>query len=220
MNVNKNHWKIVIFSSFMMMSSKVTTYAQTSTMMVIEQNNGTVVTLNIEDIRQITFQEYTYQKDPSFFPEVAYLHATWLGEYEGWDVHQRTITKIKRLLTLRSDGTYTNLIQGVLVATGKTDYIDFEHEHGNYTYTENARVVTYTVESDSLLDFASQQFVGYTKKHYIDHETTVYTEQPLFTKEKERRRKWITRDDNLVSADDKKSPIVYAMDKHWEETND
>lgn len=190
-----------------------TPFAQTNTVMVVEKNDGTTMRLSIEDVRQITFQEDTYLSDPSFFPEATYIQDTWLGEYEGWDVHQRTATKIKRLLTLHPDGTYSNLIQGVLTATGKTDFVDFEREYGTYTYTGNTRVVTYTVKSDSLLDFASQQFTGYDKKHYIDHETGTYTEPILFTTEKEGRRKWITRDYNLVSMDDKRSPVIYTMDR-------
>ncbi len=209
-----------LFTLFFLLGMATTGLAQSETVIVIEQNDGTTLRLNFDDVKQIWFEDVeddTYQIDMSFSPTLDYLQGSWLGEYEGWDPIMRTVTKIRRKLTLSPDGTYKNRIQGVMVVTGRTDFVDFEHEEGTYTIgTDPASArftITYNVTADSLLDFGSQRLIGYTKKHFYDHEVASYTETPRFTKEMEGKRKWITQDNSLVSIEDETSPVVYSMDK-------
>ncbi len=64
--------------------------------------------------------------DSNYVASLAEIQNVWAGEYEGWDDNQQKVTKIRRQLTLLPNATYTNIIQGVLIESGKTDYVDFE----------------------------------------------------------------------------------------------
>ena len=208
-----------IIQTLVMSVCSLLAFGQTEEYMVLEQADGTVLKLNINDVVRITFESGSpYQTDESFYPEVSYIQGTWLGEYEGWDWLQQVNSKIRRRLVLYPDGRYENLIQGVLPMAGHDSYVDFEREKGTYNYSVPTRTLTYLVETDSLLDFRTQQFVGYTNKHYYDHAEDEYTETPQFTQETEGRRKWLTYDNSLLSPEDKKSPLMYSMDKQDEES--
>lgn len=149
--------------------------------------------------------------DASYQPSLSEIQKVWAGEYEGWDNIQKKNTKIKRLLTLKPNNTYTNVIQGVLVESGKSDYVDFEHEKGTYSYNARTQTITYTVESDSVLDYGKQKFDGYKGKKYYDHTAGNYTEKVSFSSIKDGQRSWITRDAYLQSLTDKTINIAFAM---------
>lgn len=51
--------------------------------------------------------------DASYSPSLSEIQNTWTGEYEGWDNNQEKNTKIKRMVVLAPNNTYTNTIQGV-----------------------------------------------------------------------------------------------------------
>ena len=53
--------------------------------------------------------------------------------------------------------TYTNIIQRVLIESGKMDYVDFEYEEGVYCYNTRTKTITYTVSADFVLDFHKQK---------------------------------------------------------------
>lgn len=149
--------------------------------------------------------------DASYKPSLSEIQKVWAGEYEGWDNNQKKNTKIKRLLTLKPNNTYTNVIQGVLVESGKSDYVDFEHEKGTYSYNARTQTITYTVESDSVLDYGKQKFDGYKGKKYYDRTEGNYTEKVSFSSIKDGQRSWITRDAYLQSLTDKTINIAFAM---------
>ena len=154
----------------------------------------------------------TMSVDFNYVATLAEIQKTWAGEYEGWDDVQQKNTKIRRLLILNPNNTYTNIIQGVLIESGKSDYVDFEHEKGRYSYNSRTKTITYTVESDSVLDYGKQKFDGYSGKKYYDHTDGNYNENVQFSYSTNGARKWITRDTYLQSLTDKTISIAFAMD--------
>ena len=149
--------------------------------------------------------------DSSYSPTVEEIQKSWTGEYEGWDEHQAKNTKIKRLLTLNANKSYTNIIQGVLVGSGKDEYVDFEHEQGTYVYNQRTQTITYTVSTDSVLDYGQQKFDGYNGKKYYDHTDGNYSEKVSFSYEENKQRSWISHDMYLQSLTDKTINIAFAM---------
>lgn len=152
--------------------------------------------------------------DSSYVAHSSEIQGSWIGEYEGWDENQKTNAKIRRQLTLNPNGTYTNIVQGVMTGTGKDQFIDFEKETGIYSYKEKQRIITYFVYTDSILDYHNQQFKGYQIKHYYDHVESFYMENVIFSPEYEGHRKWVAEDTYLKSVADKHSNVVYGMDKY------
>ena len=150
--------------------------------------------------------------DQAYTASLSEIQKAWAGEYEGWDDVQKKNTNIRRLLTLNPNNTYTNVIQGVLIESGKSDYVDFEHEKGRYSYNSRTKTITYTVESDSVLDYGKQKFVGYSGKKYYDHTDGNYNENVQFSYSTNGTRKWITRDTYLQSLTDMTISIAFAMD--------
>lgn len=153
-----------------------------------------------------------FEVDESFIPNETFMQKTWVGEYEGWDDIQQKNTKIKRKLTLYANKKYTNVIQGVLSESGKTDLVDFERESGTYTYNSRTGVITYSVTSDSIIQYKDQQFIGYSMKKFYDYQLGTYTEDAKFTSLNEGTRKWITKDTYLQSLTDKTLDISFSMD--------
>lgn len=149
--------------------------------------------------------------DTSYSPTESEIQQVWTGEYEGWDNNQRKNTKIKRLLTLQPNKTYTNIIQGVLIESGKSEYVDFEKERGTYTYSSRTNTITYSVASDSILDYGRQKFDGYHGKKFYDHTDGNYTEKVQFSLKKDGQRSWITHDTYLQSLTDKTLNIAFMM---------
>lgn len=152
-----------------------------------------------------------FNVDPNFIPTESYLQKKWAGEYEGWDEVQKKNTKIKRLLTLNGNRTYTNVIQGVLVASGKNDYVDFECESGTYTYNSRTGIITYSVTSDSIIQYKDEQFIGYSMKKYYDHQSGTYNEKANFSKLTNGKRNWVTKDMYLQSLTAEKIDLTFDM---------
>ena len=153
--------------------------------------------------------------DASYMPTLSEIQKTWAGEYEGWDATQANNghvgnTKIKRLLTLLPNKQYVNIIQGVILE-GKGEYVDFEHEKGSYYYNPSTCVITYTVESDSVLDYSRQKFNGYKGKKYYDRTEGNYTEKVQFSTVRDGQRSWITHDTYLQSLTNKTINIAFMM---------
>lgn len=149
--------------------------------------------------------------DDSYSPTISEIQKQWAGSYEGYDTNQEQNTKIKRLLTLLPNNTYINIIQGVLVESGKSDYVDFEHEYGTYSYNSRTKTITYTVQYDSLLDYGTQKFDGYRGKKYYDHTDGNYTEKVAFSTIQNGQRSWISHDTYLQSLTDRTINIAFAM---------
>lgn len=149
--------------------------------------------------------------DASYSASLSEIQQSWAGEYEGWDSNQKKNTKIRRLLILEPNNQYVNIIQGVLIESGKSDYVDFEHERGSYSYNTRTNTITYTVSSDSVLDYSKQKMDGYRGKKYYDRTEGNYTEKVQFSTIKDGKRKWITRDTYLQSLTDKSINIAFAM---------
>lgn len=152
--------------------------------------------------------------DESFVPNEAFMQKAWAGEYAGWDDVQKKNTKIKRILTLNADRSYTNVIQGILVESGKDDYVDFEREKGYYTYNARTGVITYSVTSDSIIQYKDQSFIGYGMKKYYDHQSGTYTEEAKFTPITNGGRKWVTKDTYLQSLTAKELDLAFSMDAY------
>lgn len=149
--------------------------------------------------------------DASHSPALSEIQKSWVGEYEGYDSNQKKNTKIKRLLILQPNNSYVNIVQGVLIESGKSEYVDFEREQGTYSYNERTKTITYTVKSDSILDYGTQKFDGYKGKKYYDHTDGNYTEKVSFSYLKDNQRSWITRDTYLQSLTDRTINIAFAM---------
>lgn len=162
----------------------------------------------------------TFEIDEDYIPTKSTIQNTWAGEYEGYDAKQEANTKIWRKLTLNANGTYTNVIEGVLVKSGQTEYTPFEKEKGTYQY--NNGVITYTVQYDSLIDYQTLHYIGYTKKHYYSadgknsNDKANYTEKAMFSVLKEGQRKWISKDTYLQQLTDEELDLYFAMDVYKE----
>lgn len=162
-----------------------------------------------------------FKIDEDYFPTKATIQNTWVGEYEGWDAKQEATTKIERTLTLNANGTYTNEIGGILVKSGHdSELILFEKEKGTYIYNASTRTVTYTVQYDSLIDYQTLHYIGYSKKHYYSSDgknasdKKNYTEEALFTQigEQGAFRKWVSEDTYLQQLTDKELDLYFTMD--------
>lgn len=166
---------------------------------------------NIEEppiTNEVDAEKYT---DTSYAPKLSDIQKTWTGEYKGYDTNQESNTNIKRLLSLYANKTYTNIIQGVLVKSGKSEYVNFELERGTYVYNERQKTITYTVQSDSILDYGTQKFDVYHGKKYYDHTEGNYSEKVAFSTPVDNQRSWITHDTYLQSLTDKTINIAFAM---------
>ena len=149
--------------------------------------------------------------DNSYTPTTSDLQNVWEGNYEGWDEKQQKNTKIKRMLTLSPNGNYENVIEGILVESGKDKYTKFEHEKGTYSYNSSTKTITYTVTVDSLLDYGKQKMDAYKGKKFLDHTDARYTETDNFSQKKDNQRSFITRDTYLQSLTTKQVDISFAM---------
>lgn len=151
--------------------------------------------------------------DDTYTPSLSDIQKEWAGEYEGYDTNQESNTKIRRMLNLYSNNTYTNIVQGVLVKSGKSEYVNFELERGTYVYNERRKTITYTVQSDSILDYGTQKFDVYKGKKYYDHTDGNYSEKVDFSTMSNNQRSWITHDTYLQSLTNKTINIAFAMVK-------
>ena len=159
----------------------------------------------------LTSTEMESHIDDSYTASFSDIQQTWVSEYAGWDENQQKNTKIKRLLVLKPNKTYSNVIQGILVESGKDKYTDFEHEQGTYSYNSNSKTITYTVTYDSILNYRDQSFDKYNGKKFYSHTDGNYTEKVSFSKERNGQRSWISHDTYLQSLTDKTINIAFAM---------
>lgn len=198
-----------IIQTLIMSVCSVLAFGQTNEYMVLEQADGTVQKLNINDIVRITFESEGNDGpviDETFIPSLTDILGVWYGEYEGWDVLQQVTTKIKRELALYPDGTYTNNLQGAMGT--RTEFVDFEREAGTYSYDSQTQMVTYTPLTDSLINFRTHQLTSSTKD--------TYQEKAQFSYIIDGQRLWYLQDNNLVSADDKTTPVTYYLTRTGE----
>ena len=157
-----------------------------------------------------------FEIDETYVPSASVIRNTWVGEYEGFDAKQEAKTTIFRTLTLNPNGTYTNEIKGLLVKDGKDEKTVFEKEKGTYEYINGT--IHYTVQYDSLLNYQTQQFIGYNKKHYYSadgnntSDKANYTEKAMFSVQKEGKRQWVSKDTYLQQLTDKELDLYFSMD--------
>lgn len=151
--------------------------------------------------------------DSLFQADVSYIMGEWMAQYSGFDPMQMKTSSIRRLVAFLPDGSYDSHVQGIVdIEDTVTVYKEFEHEHGTYSFDASRQLMKYTVEYDSLLNFGSDQLeyspgkmrpgIGIIKE---------YDERLWFSQEKEGKRDWVRKDDNLVSADDHTENIIYVM---------
>lgn len=163
----------------------------------------------------------TFEIDEDYIPTKSDIQKTWAGKYEGNDAKQEAKTMIKRKLTLNANGTYTNIIEGILVKSNEEIYTPFEKEKGTYQY--NNGVITYTVQYDSLIDYQTLHYIGYTKKHYYSadgknsNDKANYTENAMFSVLKKGQRKWISKDTYLQQLTDEELDLYFEMDVYTED---
>ena len=195
-----------IIQTLILSVCSILAFGQTNEYMVLEQADGTVQKLNINDVVRITFENEGNGNsviDETFIPSLTDILGVWNGEYEGWDVRQQTECKIKRELALYPDGTYTNNLQGAMGM--RTEYVDFEREAGMYSYDSQTQMVTYTALTDSLINFRTHQLTSSTKD--------TYQEKAQFSYIIDGQRRWVMQDNGLVSKEDKVTPVQYLMEK-------
>lgn len=166
---------------------------------------------------KITKTKLDIKADASFTPDESYIQKTWGGEYQGWDAVQEKNTTIRRQLTLKANGTYTNVIAGKLIDTDKTKFFKFESEAGDYKYS--AGTITYTPKVDSVLNYREQTYNVYKAKHFKNSEKSSYTEKAEFSEMKEGKRVWITKDTYLQSLTDEVLELVFSMSEYAGEKN-
>lgn len=173
---------------------------------------GSVTSCLIPDDVEESGETYELpSEDTSFKPTLDFLQTAWIGEYTGYDESQYADTKIKRRLVLRSDGSYRNVIQGVIVSSGKSDFVDFEMEQGTYEYDIDEQCIVYKVKTDSLINYDTGEYERYTVKHSDKSDVASYTERTSFSAVIDGNRQWITRDTYLTSKSDKEMDILYIM---------
>lgn len=176
-------------------------------------------------VKPSTGIEATFKVDTKFKASASYIQNTWAGEYEGYDAAQEKNTKIKRKLVLYPNKNYMNTIEGILATSGKNEYTAFEKEEGTYSYDASTGIVTYTVRYDSLIDYRTQHYIGYKKKHYYSadgmnaSDKAIYTEKAMFTTigDDGTNRKWVTEDTYLQQLTDKELDLYFTMDVFKEE---
>ena len=89
-------------------------------------------------------------------------------------------------------------------------------EKGTYEYINGT--IHYTVQYDSLLNYQTQQFIGYNKKHYYSadgnntSDKANYTEKAMFSVQKEGKRQWVSKDTYLQQLTDKELDLYFSMD--------
>lgn len=171
---------------------------------VIHKDTGKVVGLE------------SFEIDENYTPSRSTILQTWVGEYRGHDAKQEAETTIFRTLTLNPNGTYTNEIKGLLVKDGKDEKTVFEKEKGTYEYIDGT--IHYTVQYDSLINYQTQQFIGYNKKHYYSadgnntSDKANYTEKAMFSVLKKGKRQWVSKDTYLQQLTDKDLDLYFSMD--------
>lgn len=151
--------------------------------------------------------------DSVFKASAKYMQGEWMAQYVGFDLRQMKTSAIRRLVFFSPDGDYDSHVQGIVdIEDTITTYKEFEHEHGMYSFDESRQLMKYTIEYDSLLNFLSDQLEYSPGKIYPGVGLVrEYDEEIWFSKEKDGKRDWVRKDDNLVSTDDHSANIIYIM---------
>ncbi len=167
--------------------------------------------------------------DSAFIPSADYLMTTWMAEYSGYDPLQQDYFTIRRQMVLSPTGAYDCYVQGIptsqMPATTATVpeasapatqqvLMNFEHEHGTYTYDSTRCRLTYRVEYDSLVNFATGQMERFNYRLGEGQAMqTRYNEHVWMTEEYQGKRQWVRGDNTLRSSDNHDLPLSYRMNK-------
>ena len=151
--------------------------------------------------------------DSTFKATKEYLIGEWMAPYTGYDPLQRKTSSIRRLVFFSTDGSYDSHVQGIVdVEDTITTYKEFEHEHGTYSFDEQTQLMKYSIEYDSLLNFATDQLEFYPGKMRPGMNIlTEHNEKLWFSHEEEGRRDWVRTDENLVASDSLAVNVIYIM---------
>ena len=165
------------------------------------------------DIDTITIDSTQVMIDSVFKASSEYLQGEWMGQYVGYDLMQGAMSAIRRLVYFSPDGFYDSHVQGIVnIEDTITNYKEFEHEHGTYSFDPDKQLVKYTIEYDSLLNFMSDQLEYNPGKIRPGVGlVTEYDERIWFSREQEGKRDWIRTDENLVTKEDKTVNVIYIM---------
>lgn len=145
--------------------------------------------------------------DESYHASLSFLQKTWTGTYSGYDENQKANTNIRRKLVLKTDGTYENTIEGILVSKteNKSEYTAFEKEKGRYVYN-GTNMITFYVAEDSLINYQTEVLEYFSKKHSraggsdTSNDLSNYTEDVQFNY-KDNEYRWVTKDVYLSNID-------------------
>lgn len=151
--------------------------------------------------------------DTDFRVSIELLQTEWMAEYTGYDPMLNAVSAIQRLIYFSPDGFYDSHVRGIanVADTTVTEFKEFEHEHGTYSFDVENQTMTYAVEYDSLLNFGANVMVYYPGKMIRGTIKKEYAEDIKFSKEQEGKRNWIRTDDNLMSPTDHTAHIIYVM---------
>lgn len=151
--------------------------------------------------------------DSVFKASAEYMQGEWMAQYVGFDLRQMKTSAIRRLVFFSPDGYYDSHVQGIVdIEDTITTYKEFEHEHGTYFFDVNRQLMEYAIEYDSLLNFASD-LLEYSPGKMRPGSGLVkkYSEEIWFSREKEGKRDWVRKDENLMSIGDHTVSIIYIM---------
>ena len=159
-------------------------------------------------------QPRPYEVDQSFIPSLEYLQKSWSGEYDGYEPNSRMILSIKRSLVLNPDLSYTNLVTGQI--KNESEEVILKLETGTYQYDSGTQFVSYSIETDSILDiniFLQGNDSSYLVNHYKqDGKEKLVKEKAQFTAAaNDADRQWVLFDQQLMSPIDMRQKAVYVM---------
>ena len=159
--------------------------------------------------------------DSTFQISMQDLYGEWQTEYDGFDPQQSfyqgkdVVSRIRKDFKFTDDGFYESHVQGIanIADTTITEFIEFEHEYGRFSYDEQRQVMKYFVEYDSLINFRTDSLEFHAGKVRGQNELSEYDERIWFSVEQEGKRGWIRIDDNLLPVDNHATSLYYIMKK-------
>lgn len=158
------------------------------------------------------------QVDSAFIASTEYMVGNWMAQYVGYDPQQSmasgsdVVSAIRRLVFFSPDGFYESHVQGIVNTEDTiTFYKEFEHESGTYSFDEERQMMSYTVEYDSLLNFATDRMEYHSGKVKGPVTIPQYGERIWFSGENDGLRDWIREDDNLMSVKEHTARLIYSM---------
>lgn len=159
-------------------------------------------------------QPRPFEIDQSFIPSLEFLQKSWSGEYDGFEPNSRMILSVKRSLVLNPDLTYSNLVKGQI--KNESEEVLLKFETGTYQYDSGTQLVSYSIETDSILDindFLQGNDSSYLVNHYkLDDTVKLSNEKAQFTvAANDANRQWVLFDPQLMSPIDTRQKAVYVM---------